>query len=113
MIAEDHLAVSRVQECKAILTGLCDAVEEVHACVEDANLQVGRLQSIMNSQGIHIAPSTKIYLPLSLENDLLTIFNTPFPTCPTSTSPSSYYSASESADNLAMDNSGSELAVSD
>ena len=31
-------------------------MEEVHACVEDANLQVGRLQSIMNSQGIHIVP---------------------------------------------------------
>ena len=113
LMAEEHLAISRVQECEAVLTGLHDAVEEVHARVKDANLQVGRLLSIINSQGIHVAPSMKLYLPPSSENDLLTIFNTSFPTCPTSTSPSSYYSASESADNLATDNSRSELAVSD
>jgi len=113
LIAEEHLAVSRVQECEAILTGLRDAVEEVHARVEDANLQVGRLLNIMNSQGIHITTSMKICVPPSSENDPLTIFNTPFQSSPNSTSLSSYYSGSESMDNSAIDGSGSELVISE
>ena len=52
LLMEEHLAVSRVQECEALLTNLRDTVDEVHAWVEDANMQVGKLLNIMNNQGI-------------------------------------------------------------
>ena len=90
LLAEEHLAVSRVQECEAVLTGLRDAVDEVHARVEDANLQVGRLLNIMNEQGIRLATSFNICMPPSLGTQA--IFNAQFPSSPSSKS--SYYSES-------------------
>lgn len=100
LIAEEHLALSRVQECEAVLTSLRDAVDEVRARVEDANLQVRKLLNIMNDQGIHVAASMKICMPPPSETTSLTIFDTPFPSRARSTSPS-YSSGS-------MDSSGEE-----
>ena len=100
LIAEEHLALSRVQECEAVLTSLCDAVDEVRAWVEDANLQVGKLLNIMNDQGIHIAASIKICMPPPSETPSLTILDTLFPSRACSTS-LSYSSGS-------MDSSGEE-----
>jgi len=73
LIAKEHLAVSKVQKCKTILTGLCDAITKVYTHVENANLQVERVFSIMNSHRIHIILSMKLYLPLFSEHNLLTI----------------------------------------
>lgn len=98
LIAEEHLAISRVQECEVVLTSLRDAVDEVHARVEDANLQVGKLLNIMNAQGIHIAASMKICMPPSSETTPLTIFDTLFPSRACSTSLSSYSESSGSID---------------
>ena len=90
LLVEEHLAVSRVQECEAILTSLHDAVDEVHTWVDNANLQVGRLLNIMNEQGICLATSVNICMPPSL--DTQAIFDTQFPSSPSSKS--SYYSES-------------------
>lgn len=106
LLAEEHLAVSRVQECEAVLTSLHDAVDEVRARLEDANLQVGRLLNIMNDNGIHISTSIKIGTPPSL--DPQTIFATQFPSSPCSTS--SYYSKSM---DFSVDDSGSEGVISE
>lgn len=108
LLAEEHLAVSRVQECEATLTALRDAVDEVRAQVEDANLQVGRLLNIMNDNGIHISTSIKIGTPPSL--DTRTIFDAQFPSSPHSTS--SYYSESESMDD-SVDVGESEGVISE
>ena len=94
LLAEEHLAVSKVQECEVILTSLRDAVDEVRAQVEDTNLQVGRLLNIMNNQGIHIPTSVNICMPPPLGTR--PIFDAQFPSSPCG-STSSYYSESGSS----------------
>ena len=90
LLAEEHLALSRVEECEAILTSLRDAVDEVRTRVEDANLQVGRLLNIMNNEGIHIPTSLNVCMPPPLGTR--PIFDTQSPSSPCSGS--SYYSES-------------------
>ena len=109
LLVEEHLAVSRVQECEVILTSLQDAVDEVRTRLEDANLQVGRLLNIMNENGLHISTSIKIATPL----DPQTMFTSPFPDSPCAIS--SYYSKSMdfSGDDMESDDFGSEGAISE
>ena len=110
LLVEEHLAVSRVQECEVILTSLQDAVDEVCARLEDANLQVGRLLNIINENRIHISTSIKIATPL----DPQTMFTSPFkfPNSPCAILSSYSKSMDFSGDDLGSDDFGSEGVIS-
>ncbi len=54
LIAEEGVARHHVKECLRMLDTLNDAADEAHACVQDANHQIGTILNMFEQQGIRV-----------------------------------------------------------
>lgn len=59
LVAEEKFISTCIAECKAVLHVFCDDLEEVHARVNDANIQVGQVLNILDAWGINAPAFTK------------------------------------------------------